>query len=287
MGQIVFNNQKPVYCNLAAITNGSHKNDVPTVRQIWLVDSKNLSKPDGTGKYDKYIVGDAEHHTAKWLAENDLRDIDNISGEIPSEVYSKEEVNKLFAAIYPSESVTPTPSFNAESDTVWNKPQTLSAAQKAQARQNIEASDFSGNYNDLSNKPTIPSTVAELSEDSTHRTVTDTEKNRWDGKLDNVDIVSASGTTLDATCGKYYKFSLAVTELTVNLPIMSGSGVVQGFIISLQTGVLISGITFSGDDVQVLYFDGYKISDNTYYEFNCLYDGTKWVIANTSLTINV
>lgn len=286
MGQIVFNNQKPVYCNLAAITNGSHKNDVPTVGQIWLVDSKNLSKPDGTGKYDKYIVGDVEHHTAKWLAENDLRDIDSISGEIPSEVYSKEEVNELFAAIYPSESVTPTPSFNAESDTVWNKPQTLSAAQKAQARQNIGASDFSGNYNDLSNKPTIPSTVAELSEDNTHRTVTDIEKNRWDDKLDNVDIVSVSGTTLSPECGKYYKFTSAVTELTITLPTISGTGIVKGFTISLQTGTLDSGITFSSDGVQILYFNGYSITSNTYYEFNCLYDGTKWVIANTSLTIN-
>lgn len=37
-------------------------------------------------------------------------------------------------------------------------------------------SDFSGNYNDLSNKPTIPSALADLSEDTTHRVVTDTEK---------------------------------------------------------------------------------------------------------------
>ena len=43
-------------------------------------------------------------------------------------------------------------------------PQTLTDAQKAQARSNIGAgiSNFSGSYNDLSNKPTIP-TVPELS----------------------------------------------------------------------------------------------------------------------------
>ena len=37
-------------------------------------------------------------------------------------------------------------------------------------------------YNSLTEKPTIPAALADLSPDSTHRTVTDTEKNGWDGK---------------------------------------------------------------------------------------------------------
>ena len=41
---------------------------------------------------------------------------------------------------------------------------------------------FSGNYNDLTNKPTIPSTLASLSSDSTHRVVTDTQINAWNNK---------------------------------------------------------------------------------------------------------
>lgn len=67
-------------------------------------------------------------------------------------------------------------------------------------------SDFSGNYNDLTNKPTIPAAqvnsdwnassgvaqilnkptiptaLSQLTDDSTHRVVTDTEKNTWNGK---------------------------------------------------------------------------------------------------------
>lgn len=39
-------------------------------------------------------------------------------------------------------------------------------------------------YNDLDNKPTIPDELADLTGDSTHRTVTDTEKNTWNGKSD-------------------------------------------------------------------------------------------------------
>lgn len=43
---------------------------------------------------------------------------------------------------------------------------------------------FSGDYNDLSNKPTIPDDLADLNDDSTHRLVTDTEKTTWNGKSD-------------------------------------------------------------------------------------------------------
>ena len=46
--------------------------------------------------------------------------------------------------------------------------QSLSDAQKTQARTNIGAgtSSFSGNYGDLSNKPTIPSKTSDLTNDS-------------------------------------------------------------------------------------------------------------------------
>ena len=40
----------------------------------------------------------------------------------------------------------------------------------------------SGDYTDLSNTPSIPSALADLSDDSTHRVVTDTEKSTWNGK---------------------------------------------------------------------------------------------------------
>lgn len=45
-------------------------------------------------------------------------------------------------------------------------------------------SDFSGSYMDLTNKPTIPSTLASLTDDAAHRLVTDTEKSTWNAKSD-------------------------------------------------------------------------------------------------------
>ena len=43
---------------------------------------------------------------------------------------------------------------------------------------------FSGNYSDLQGKPTIPTKLSELSEDTTHRLVTDAEKSNWNNKSD-------------------------------------------------------------------------------------------------------
>jgi hypothetical protein len=39
-----------------------------------------------------------------------------------------------------------------------------------------------GSYTDLSNKPTLPSTLSQLTDDTTHRLVTDTEKSTWNFK---------------------------------------------------------------------------------------------------------
>lgn len=84
--------------------------------------------------------------------------------------------------------------------------QTLTDEQKAQARANIGAgaSAFSGSYNDLTNKPTIPSALSDLSDDTTHRTVTDSEKSTWNDKATTsyvdskvASIVNSAPETLD------------------------------------------------------------------------------------------
>lgn len=78
MGQIVFNGQRPKYCNLQAIqTGGQHVDDAVALKEIWLIDTSNsTSKSEtGTGRYDAYIIGDGIK-TAGQLAETDLRYID-------------------------------------------------------------------------------------------------------------------------------------------------------------------------------------------------------------------
>lgn len=51
----------------------------------------------------------------------------------------------------------------------------------------------SGSYSDLSNTPTIPTALSDLTDDSTHRFVSDTDKTNWNGKVDSVSV-SRTGT---------------------------------------------------------------------------------------------
>lgn len=137
MGQIVFNGQTPKYCNLTAITTGSKKDYLIPDGEIWLIDSTNTSKTDGTGKYDYYIKGDGSK-TASQLAENKIKIDDS------ADVYTKPEVDDMIEDVaYFGDTVgnVTTADFNAQTDTVWNKAQVLSAAQQAQARTNINAQE--------------------------------------------------------------------------------------------------------------------------------------------------
>lgn len=88
----------------------------------------------------------------------------------------------------------------------------------------------SGSYNDLDNKPTIPDELADLASDSSHRTVTDTEKSSWNGKADAISVVNVSTTgsvsqTIDPN--KFYKFG-SIDSLALSLTAGTGFIVYAG-----------------------------------------------------------
>jgi len=83
-------------------------------------------------------------------------------------------------------------------------------------------SDFSGSYNDLSNKPTIPDELADLSDDSTHRLVTDTEKTTWNSKQNAL----TAGNNITISSG-----TISATDTTYN----------QGENISIQASAELKG----------------------------------------------
>ena len=71
-------------------------------------------------------------------------------------------------------------------------------------------SDFSGSYNDLTDKPVIPSKLSELAEDAENRTVSDSEKEKWNAKsefngdynsLTNKPVIPTSLSTLKNDAG--------------------------------------------------------------------------------------
>lgn len=115
-----------------------------------------------------------------------------------------------------------------------------------QERQNWNnKSDFSGRYQDLTGKPYIPTKLSDLSEDATHRTVTDNDKQLWNAKVDKSvnDLVN------------YYLKSETYTRTEVNALI----GAIQRFhyeiyaslqeVTSPATNVLyLIGPTGSGSD---------------------------------------
>jgi hypothetical protein len=70
-----------------------------------------------------------------------------------------------------------------EEKSVWNGKSNFSGSYNDLSdRPNISTAANTGNYNDLINKPFIPSRLAELDDDANHHTVTDTEKTTWSNK---------------------------------------------------------------------------------------------------------
>lgn len=69
---------------------------------------------------------------------------------------------------------------NTKDDYIKNKPSLAAVA-------------TSGSYNDLTDKPTIPDELADLTADSTHRVVTDTQISTWNGKQDDVNLSVVDG----------------------------------------------------------------------------------------------
>ena len=73
-------------------------------------------------------------------------------------------------------------------------------------------------YNQLENKPTIPDELADLQEDSTHRTVTDTEKSTWNNKQNvlQYDSVPTSNSPKMLTSGAIYTAISGFVTASVN-----------------------------------------------------------------------
>lgn len=100
-------------------------------------------------------------------------------------------------------------------------------------------------------------------------------------KEDKIDIVAASGTTLTAQVGKYYRFDTAVGTLAVTLPTPTDTTHLSNVILFLTTGST-PAITFTSTST-IYYADGYEIEAETIYEINCLFNGSNWIIATMKI----
>ena len=153
--------------------------------------------------------------------------------------------------------------FDPQSDTVHVTSQSLSSAQKAQARTNIDAASAS-DLNGYASQEWV----------NTRGYLTSQNISNLESK---VGIVSASGSTLTAQVGKYYRFDSAVSSLAVTLPTISNATTIQGCVFYLTTSSSVT-LTFTGGGT-VKYQDGYEIKTGSTYEINAIWNGAVWVLA--------
>ena len=95
----------------------------------------------------------------------------------------------------------------------------------------------------------------------------------------NMSITAASGTTLTAAVGNYYRYASSVTSLTITLPTITSATAVTGFVVSLTTGGSIDfHLTPAGGETIKMY-NGLSIVANKSYELNFLWNGSEWIVA--------
>jgi hypothetical protein len=152
---------------------------------------------------------------------------------------------------------------------------------------------FSGSYNDLTDKPTIPSQVTEstvagwgftkntgtYSKPSTGIPASDLASGvipDISTKEDKMDIVTSTGTSLSALIGKYYIFTSEVNTLSVGLPTVVDAAHVYSIVLYMTTGES-PNITFTSSH-PVLYQEGFSLDAGKTYEINCLFNGAAWVL---------
>lgn len=136
----------------------------------------------------------------------------------------------------------------------------------------------SGLYNDLRNKPiipTVPTNVSAFNNDAQYLT-----ENDIDNKQDEMPIMHiASGiTSINAAINTYYKVEDAVNDMAITLPNPTDTTKVAIVIIHLLAGTTPNVVI--GSTAMIDYSAAYDISAGNEYEINCLFNGDKWVVAD-------
>lgn len=138
----------------------------------------------------------------------------------------------------------------------------------------------SGSYNDLTDKPTIPTVptnVSAFTNDAGYITATDVAD-----KQDKMPIVQvASGTTgINAAVNTYYEVAGEVGTLAITLPTPTDTSKVSMVVIHLTAGTTPNVVIGAVDNPQPDFAAAYDISAGNEYEINCLFNGDKWVVAD-------
>lgn len=100
------------------------------------------------------------------------------------------------------------------------------------------------------------------------------------GKEDALVIETFSGASLTAAVGKYYKATANVGTLAITLPTMQTNVTKPvGLMLSFTTGASPAVTISSAGSQTIEYFADYAIAANKSYELNCMWNGSKWIVA--------
>jgi hypothetical protein len=127
----------------------------------------------------------------------------------------------------------------------------------------------SGAYSDLTGTPTIPSALSDLSDDSTHRTVTDTEKSTWNGKQDalSFDSTPTDSSTNPVTSNGVYDAVNGLKPANLNFIIDGGGSAITAGIkgdVVIPFACTITEVTLLADQSGSIVVDIWK---DTYANF--------------------
>jgi hypothetical protein len=157
-------------------------------------------------------------------------------------------------------------------------------AQEKQAWNN--KSDFSGSYNDLSDKPTIPvvpNNVSAFNNDAGYLT----QHQDISGKEDRTAIVATSTASgaLNTEVGKYHRIDTAVGTLVIILPAMTDLTTARTVVVYLTAGTTPAVTIVAADNKSVYYQDGFEIEAGKTYEINALFNGAAWIVAAVQINV--
>lgn len=95
----------------------------------------------------------------------------------------------------------------------------------------------------------------------------------------SIEAVTTGPAAITPSIGKYTKLTQSVGTLAITLPAITDNGYIQSLVIGLETGAAANVTFASADGKTIEFFDGFAIGNNGHYEINCLFNGTKWIVA--------
>lgn len=260
--------------NKAYIKNKPDLSDFATQEDLAEVEAKIPVLPE-------HIVTDEDYvHTDNNYSDEDKAKVGNaITQETDPTVpnWAKQSSKPTYTAQEVGALPSDTPLFSGSYNDLTDKPTIPDAQIQSDWEQtNTEAKDFIKNKPTI---PTVPTNVSAFTNDAGYLTAHQDISCKEDKML--IDARNTSISALTADVNKYYRLDIPAETLTITLPTISDATSVKS-IVFYMTGGTTPAITFTSSH-NVYYSNGFAIERGKTYEVNALYNGDAWVVASVEI----